>query len=116
MMPSKVWTGEYDATGGYLIVKADGEILCYHIYNKNEFENYLLAQPVFCSNFTSLLVSIAFCGIGHGLKLKVRVAFASGQYAYFLIRSTATVHPYGAGYSIDILHKPIRGHFRPKSC
>ncbi|MBA3987027.1 MAG: HpaII family restriction endonuclease [Flavobacteriales bacterium] len=44
MMPSKLWTGEYDATGGYLIVKADGEILCYHIYNKNEFENYLLAN------------------------------------------------------------------------
>ena len=44
MMPSKVWTGKYDATGGYLIVKADGEILCYHIYNKNEFENYLLAN------------------------------------------------------------------------
>jgi hypothetical protein len=44
MMPSKVWTGEYDATGGYLIVKADGEILCYHIYNKNEFEDYLLAN------------------------------------------------------------------------
>lgn len=44
MMPSKVWTGQYDATGGYLIVKADGEILCYHIYNKNEFEDYLLAN------------------------------------------------------------------------
>ncbi len=42
MMPSKVWTGQYDATGGYLIVKEDGDILCYHIYNKNEFENYLL--------------------------------------------------------------------------
>lgn len=44
MMPSKVWTGEYDATGGYLIVKEDGDIFCYHIYNKNEFENYLLAN------------------------------------------------------------------------
>lgn len=44
MMPSKVWTGEYDATGGYLIVKSDGDILCYHIYNKNEFENYLLSN------------------------------------------------------------------------
>jgi type II restriction enzyme len=41
MMPSKVWTGQYDATGGYLIVKESGEILCYHIYNRNEFENYL---------------------------------------------------------------------------
>jgi type II restriction enzyme len=42
MMPSKVWAGQYEATGGYLIVKEDGEVLCYHIYNKNEFENYLL--------------------------------------------------------------------------
>lgn len=42
MTPTKVWTGEYHATGGYLIVKSDGEIVCYHIYNKNEFENYLL--------------------------------------------------------------------------
>lgn len=42
MMPSKVWTGQYDATGGYLIVKKDGDVLCYHIYNRNEFENYLI--------------------------------------------------------------------------
>lgn len=42
MMPSLVWTGQYDATGGYLIVKENGDVLCYHIYNRNEFENYLL--------------------------------------------------------------------------
>ena len=42
MMPSKVWKGELDATGGYLVVKEDGEVLCYHIYNRNEFEDYLL--------------------------------------------------------------------------
>lgn len=41
MMPSKVWDGVYDATGGHLIVKADGEVLCYHIYNRNQFEDYL---------------------------------------------------------------------------
>lgn len=44
MMPSKVWSGQLDATGGYLIVKKDGDILCYHIYNRNEFEDYLLAN------------------------------------------------------------------------
>jgi len=44
MMPAKVWTGIYEATGGYLVVKDDGEVLCYHIYNKNEFENYLYAN------------------------------------------------------------------------
>lgn len=41
MMPSLVWSGHYDATGGYLIVKENGEILCYHLYNRNEFEDYL---------------------------------------------------------------------------
>lgn len=42
MMPSLVWTGKLDATGGYLIVKENGEILCYHIYNRNDFEDFLL--------------------------------------------------------------------------
>ena len=41
MMPSKVWGGLYDATGGYLVVKEDGDVLCYHIYNRNQFEDYL---------------------------------------------------------------------------
>lgn len=44
MTPSKVWTGLYDATGGYLIVKETGEVLCYHIYNRNQFEDYLFAN------------------------------------------------------------------------
>lgn len=44
MMPSKVWNGEYDATGGYLVVKENGDVLCYHIYNRNEFEDYLFAN------------------------------------------------------------------------
>src|SRR5690606_510039 len=44
MMPSKVWTGQLDATGGYLVVKENGEVLCYHIYNRNEFEDYLYSN------------------------------------------------------------------------
>ena len=44
MTPEAVWTGKYDATGGIIIVKDDGELVCYHIYNKNEFENYLLSH------------------------------------------------------------------------
>lgn len=44
MTPASVWTGQLDATGGYLVVKEDGEILCYHIYNRNEFEDYLYAN------------------------------------------------------------------------
>ncbi len=44
MTPSKVWTGIYDATGGYLIVKENGDVLCYHVYNRNQFEDYLFAN------------------------------------------------------------------------
>ena len=42
MTPEAVWTGKYDATGGIIIVKDNGDIVCYHIYNKNEFEDYLI--------------------------------------------------------------------------
>lgn len=41
MMAAKVWDGVYDTTGGYLVVKEDGEVLCYHLYDKNKFEDYL---------------------------------------------------------------------------
>lgn len=47
LMATKVWKGQLDATGGYLIVKKDGEVLCYHIYNRNEFEEYLVANTKF---------------------------------------------------------------------
>jgi len=42
MTPATIWTGQYDATGGIIIVKVNGELVCYHIYNRNEFQNYLL--------------------------------------------------------------------------
>lgn len=42
MTPATLWTGLYDATGGIIIVKENGDLVCYHIYNRNEFQNYLL--------------------------------------------------------------------------
>ncbi len=47
MMPGSVWDGKYDSTGGYLIVKESGDIIAYHLYNKNEFENYLFHNTKF---------------------------------------------------------------------
>lgn len=41
LMPATMWSGKYDATGGYLVIKENGEVLCYHVYNRNEFEDYL---------------------------------------------------------------------------
>lgn len=42
MTPTTIWKGQYDATGGIIIVKDNGELVCYHIFNRNEFQNYLL--------------------------------------------------------------------------
>ena len=42
MTPETIWKGVYDATGGIIIVKEDGEVVCYHIYNRNDFQDYLL--------------------------------------------------------------------------
>lgn len=47
MLPSKVWDGTADATGGYIIVREDGEVLCYHLFNRNEFETYLINNTKF---------------------------------------------------------------------
>lgn len=42
MTPSTRWDGNYSATGGYIVVKPSGEVLCYHIYNRDAFKKYLL--------------------------------------------------------------------------
>ena len=44
LMPATSWSGKYDANGGYLVVKRDGEILCYHFYDRNRFEDYLFSN------------------------------------------------------------------------
>lgn len=41
MMPSKVWNGHDEANGGYIIVKKDGDVVAYHIKNRDSFESYL---------------------------------------------------------------------------
>ena len=47
MTPGKVWNGLDAATGGYIIIKRDGDVLCYHLYNRNFFEEYLLNNTRF---------------------------------------------------------------------
>lgn len=42
MKAGKIWSGTFKANGGYIIVKKDGNLVCYHIYNWNDFQEYLL--------------------------------------------------------------------------
>jgi len=53
MTPATKWEGKYDATGGIIVVKQDGEIVYYHIYNRNEFQKYLLNNTRFEQASTS---------------------------------------------------------------
>lgn len=47
MLPSKPWDGREEANGGYIIVSQIGEVLAYHIYNREFFETYLLRNTGF---------------------------------------------------------------------
>lgn len=41
MVPSKPWDGFSKAHGGYIVVKENGDVVCYHLYNRDEFRSYL---------------------------------------------------------------------------
>lgn len=53
MKPATVWNGRDEASGGYIVVRKDGEVLAYHIYNRNEFEEYLLTNTKYETASTS---------------------------------------------------------------
>ena len=47
MTPEMDWIGEEDANGGYITVKKDGSVVCYHIYNRTDFYEYLYNYTYF---------------------------------------------------------------------
>lgn len=53
MTPERHWEGEEDANGGYIVVKQDGSVVCYHIYNRTDFEQYLYDYTCFDSPSTT---------------------------------------------------------------
>lgn len=53
MKPATLWDGRDEASGGYIIVTRDGDVLAYHIYNRNFFEDYLLKNTKYDTPSTS---------------------------------------------------------------
>lgn len=41
LTPEKSWDGLSQAKGGYIVVREDGDLVCYHLYNRDEFQEYL---------------------------------------------------------------------------
>lgn len=47
MTPEVVWMGRYNANGGIIIVKDNSDVVCYHIYDRNLFQDYLINHTKF---------------------------------------------------------------------
>jgi len=47
MQPATAWNGKDEANGGYIIVKRDGNIVAYHLYNRDFFKEYLFKRTKF---------------------------------------------------------------------
>ena len=47
MVPKTELSGIIDADGGYLVVKKNGDLVCFHVYNLGNFQEYLLDNVKF---------------------------------------------------------------------
>ena len=70
MTPGKVWEGQEDANGGYIVVKRDGSVVCYHIYNRTDFEQYLYDYTCFDTSSTSRYEYAQIYQDGEDFKIK----------------------------------------------
>ena len=65
------WKGVEDANGGYITVKRDGDVVCYYLYQREEFESYLFNKTHFDTPSTSR--RDAFCVFKEDGKYKLRL-------------------------------------------
>ena len=78
MIPSKKWDGRDEANGGYIIVKKDGDVVAYHIYNRDKFEDYLLKNTKFergsttKHGFATLYTENSRCFINLNLQIRFK--------------------------------------------
>lgn len=53
MVPNTQWNGLDHANGGYIVVKETGEVLCYHLFERNKLREYLYNNTRFETPSTS---------------------------------------------------------------
>lgn len=47
MVPQTEWNTRLSTYGGYIVVREDGMLLCYHLYNEDSFKDYLFNNTKF---------------------------------------------------------------------
>lgn len=78
MVPNTLWDGILRADGGYLIVKDNGDLGCFHIYNFSGFSSYLFKNTKFDTPSTSRHVFGTLAATedgGHSINLNVQIRF-----------------------------------------
>lgn len=53
MTANTPWNGQYQANGGYIVVKEDGDVVCFHFIDRNQLEDYLYCNTAFDTPSTS---------------------------------------------------------------
>lgn len=53
MTVSTPWYGAFHANGGYIVVKEDGDVVCFHFFDRNDLEDYLFHHTKFDTPSTS---------------------------------------------------------------
>lgn len=74
---STPWYGQFHANGGYIVVKEDGEVVCFHFFDRNDLEEYLYLNTRFetPSTFRHNFGEIYQEGGEYFLKLNLQVRF-----------------------------------------
>lgn len=74
---STPWYGNFNANGGYIIVKEDGDIICYHFFDRNDLEDYLFNNTRFETPSTTrhLFGNIYQENGNYFLKLNLQIRF-----------------------------------------
>jgi hypothetical protein len=81
MNPGRQWDGQVEAHGGWLIVKENGKIVCFHLVNDDDFREYLLQ----CTKFDTPSMKRTGAGYlyrqgeepGARLRLSLQVRFSN---------------------------------------
>lgn len=77
MVPAKPWDGRDEAAGGYVLVTTSGDVLAYHIYNRDSFEEYLLKNTKFerASTTRHSFASLYSIGSNTYINLNMQIRF-----------------------------------------
>lgn len=77
MTVSKPWNGAFNANGGYIVVKEDGDVVCYHFFDRQQLEDYLYYNTAFDTPSTSRHEFGSFYQEGKDtyIKLNIQIRF-----------------------------------------